>query len=35
MSDFEIISLVIMIASLVLNVNAIKFGRDIKSKKKK
>ena len=33
MSDFEIISLVIMIASLVLN--AIKFGRDIKSKKKK
>ena len=33
MSDFEIISLVIMIASLVLN--AIKFGRGIKSKKKK
>ena len=33
MSDFEIISVVIMIASLVLN--AIKFGRDSRHKKKK
>ena len=33
MSDFEIISVVIMIASLVLK--AIKFGRDMKDKKKK
>lgn len=33
MSDFEIISVVIMIASLVLK--AIKFGRDTKNKKKK
>ncbi len=32
MSDFEIISVVIMIASLVLK--AIKFGRDMKDKKK-
>ncbi len=32
MSDFEIISVVIMIASLVLK--AIKFGRDTKNKKK-
>ena len=31
MSDFEIISVVIMIASLVLK--AIKFGRDMKDKK--
>ena len=31
MSDFEIISVVIMIASLVLK--AIKFGRDTKNKK--
>ena len=31
MSDFEIISLVIMIASFVLSV--IEFGRDIKNKK--
>ena len=33
MSDFEIISVVIMIASLVLK--TIKFGRDMKDKKKK
>ena len=33
MSDFEIISVVIMIASLVLK--AIKFGRDTKNKMKK
>ena len=33
MSDYEIIHLVIMIASLVLK--AIKFGRDMKDKKKK
>mgnify|MGYP001091272456 FL=1 len=33
MSDFEIISVVIMIASLVLK--AIKFGRDTKNKKKR
>ena len=32
MSDFEIISVVIMVASLVLK--AIKFGRDGKKKKK-
>ena len=33
MSDFEIISVVIMVASLVLN--AIRLGRDTKDKKKK
>ena len=33
MSDFEIVSVVIMIASLVLK--AIKFGRDMNDKKKK
>ena len=33
MTDFEIFSMVIMIASLVLK--AIKFGRDTKNKKKK
>lgn len=33
MSDFEIISVVIMIASLVLNV--IKLGRDTQNKKKR
>ena len=33
MSDFEIISVVIMVASLVLN--AIRLGRDTKNKKKK
>ncbi len=33
MSDFEIISVVIMIASLVLK--AIKFGRNTKNKKKR
>ncbi len=33
MSDFEIISVVIMVASLVLK--AIKFGRDDNNKKKK
>lgn len=32
MTDFEIVSVVIMIASLVLN--AIKLGRDTKNKKK-
>lgn len=32
MTDFEIISVIVMIASLVLN--AIKFGRDTKNKKK-
>ena len=33
MSDFEIVSVVIMIASLVLN--AIRLGRETKNKKKK
>ena len=33
MSDFEILSLVIMIASLVLN--ALRFGRETKNKKKR
>ncbi len=33
MSDFEIISVVVMIASLVLR--AIQFGRDSKNRKKK
>ena len=33
MSDFEIVSVVIMVASLVLK--AIKFGRDMNDKKKK
>ncbi len=33
MSDFEIVSVVIMVASLVLN--AIRLGRETKNKKKK
>ena len=33
MSDFEIVSVVVMVASLV--INAIKFGRDMNDKKKK